>query len=195
MVISQTADTFEYKNGYFKQANNNLISKRSRFLESETKQAKNSFNGNSKRIRKKLLAMSVRTVYSGTQFAFCNCSCTNPVWLADPIPDSFRVPSRRRGRWRLSLGSTNGVAAEKRKDKRLSVCTADELHYVSVPNSDWILALWRYLPSPQVLFLLVKVEFLWYIRENMYVHISSNNLLRCIYRCSRGTTRCCCCQE
>ncbi|CAH2037591.1 unnamed protein product [Thlaspi arvense] len=30
-----------------------------------------------------------------------------------------------------------------------SLCTADELHYVSVPNSDWRLALWRYLPSPQ----------------------------------------------
>ncbi|KAJ0253445.1 Alpha/beta hydrolase family protein [Hirschfeldia incana] len=29
------------------------------------------------------------------------------------------------------------------------LCTADELHYVSVPNSDWRLALWRYLPPPQ----------------------------------------------
>nr|BAJ34502.1 unnamed protein product [Eutrema halophilum] len=33
--------------------------------------------------------------------------------------------------------------------KKPSLCTADELHYVSVPNSDWRLALWRYLPSPQ----------------------------------------------
>ncbi|KAJ1380774.1 hypothetical protein SESBI_45741 [Sesbania bispinosa] len=31
-----------------------------------------------------------------------------------------------------------------------SVCTADELHYVSLSNSDWRLALWRYHPSPQV---------------------------------------------
>jgi hypothetical protein len=31
-----------------------------------------------------------------------------------------------------------------------SLCTADELHYVSVSNSDWRLALWRYHPSPQV---------------------------------------------
>ncbi|CAH8382439.1 unnamed protein product [Eruca vesicaria subsp. sativa] len=29
------------------------------------------------------------------------------------------------------------------------LCTADELHYVSVPNSDWRLALWRYFPPPQ----------------------------------------------
>lgn len=31
-----------------------------------------------------------------------------------------------------------------------SVCTADEIHYVSVNNSDWRLALWRYNPPPQV---------------------------------------------
>ncbi|KAB1205609.1 hypothetical protein CJ030_MR7G017781 [Morella rubra] len=30
-----------------------------------------------------------------------------------------------------------------------SICTADELHYVPVPHSDWKLALWRYHPSPQ----------------------------------------------
>ncbi|XP_022725642.1 uncharacterized protein LOC111282026 isoform X2 [Durio zibethinus] len=30
-----------------------------------------------------------------------------------------------------------------------SICTADELHYVSLPNSDWRLALWRYHPPPQ----------------------------------------------
>ncbi|OWM86289.1 hypothetical protein CDL15_Pgr011113 [Punica granatum] len=30
-----------------------------------------------------------------------------------------------------------------------AVCTADELHYVSVANSDWRLALWRYQPPPQ----------------------------------------------
>ncbi|KAJ6431799.1 hypothetical protein OIU84_019136 [Salix udensis] len=29
------------------------------------------------------------------------------------------------------------------------ICTADELHYVSVSNSDWRPALWRYHPSPQ----------------------------------------------
>ncbi|OMO64039.1 hypothetical protein COLO4_32135 [Corchorus olitorius] len=40
--------------------------------------------------------------------------------------------------------SNDGCVTEKP-----SVCTADELHYVSVPNSDWRLALWRYHPSPQ----------------------------------------------
>ena len=30
------------------------------------------------------------------------------------------------------------------------ICTADELHYVAVPRTDWRLALWRYLPSKSV---------------------------------------------
>ncbi|XP_021909580.1 uncharacterized protein LOC110823495 isoform X2 [Carica papaya] len=33
------------------------------------------------------------------------------------------------------------------RNSRRKICTADELHYVSVHNSDWRLALWRYLPS------------------------------------------------
>ncbi|KAL8227615.1 hypothetical protein R6Q57_015199 [Mikania cordata] len=31
------------------------------------------------------------------------------------------------------------------------MCTADELHYVFLKNSDWKLALWRYNPSPQAI--------------------------------------------
>lgn len=30
------------------------------------------------------------------------------------------------------------------------ICTADELHYVAVPKSEWRLALWRYLPPKNV---------------------------------------------
>lgn len=40
------------------------------------------------------------------------------------------------------------VTGEKVSNKP-PICTADELHYVSVKNSDWRLALWRYHPSPQ----------------------------------------------
>ncbi|KAK6921224.1 hypothetical protein RJ641_014902 [Dillenia turbinata] len=32
---------------------------------------------------------------------------------------------------------------------KTKICTADELHYVPVPNSAWKLALWRYLPNPK----------------------------------------------
>ncbi|XP_030542790.1 uncharacterized protein LOC115749903 [Rhodamnia argentea] len=51
---------------------------------------------------------------------------------------------------RLRAFSTNepGDAVLEFPEKP-SVCTADELHYVSVGNSDWRLALWRYHPPPQ----------------------------------------------
>ncbi|XP_038894452.1 uncharacterized protein LOC120083031 [Benincasa hispida] len=45
---------------------------------------------------------------------------------------------------RAFYGGASGLNANKEKGL---ICTADELHYVSVPNSDWKLALWRYLPS------------------------------------------------
>jgi len=44
----------------------------------------------------------------------------------------------------------HGVRMEKKGRKRRSICTADELHRVVVSNSDWKLALWRYLPSVEV---------------------------------------------
>ncbi|XP_059308748.1 uncharacterized protein LOC132059927 [Lycium ferocissimum] len=46
--------------------------------------------------------------------------------------------------------STNdGATAVQKVSNKPSLCTADELHYVSVNNSDWKLALWRYIPPPQ----------------------------------------------
>ncbi|KAK4350073.1 hypothetical protein RND71_029386 [Anisodus tanguticus] len=43
----------------------------------------------------------------------------------------------------------SGSAGGGRTSPKPSVCTADELHYVPLPNNEWKLALWRYLPSPQ----------------------------------------------
>ncbi|MED6109908.1 hypothetical protein PIB30_037904 [Stylosanthes scabra] len=43
----------------------------------------------------------------------------------------------------------HGVHSESKSKKRQSICTADELHRIPVSNSDWKLALWRYLPSPK----------------------------------------------
>uniref|UniRef100_A0A7N0U1H7 AB hydrolase-1 domain-containing protein n=1 Tax=Kalanchoe fedtschenkoi TaxID=63787 RepID=A0A7N0U1H7_KALFE len=43
----------------------------------------------------------------------------------------------------------NEAAAVQKVSTKPSVCTADELHYVSLANSDWRLALWRYTPPPQ----------------------------------------------
>ncbi|XP_024030351.1 uncharacterized protein LOC21396449 isoform X2 [Morus notabilis] len=64
-------------------------------------------------------------------------------WYDMKRADKFR---RRQRDVRASIG----VAVEKNNDKRFSICTADELHFVALPNSDWRLALWRYLPSPKV---------------------------------------------
>lgn len=43
-----------------------------------------------------------------------------------------------------------GVGWKVADNNKPTICTADELHYVLVPNSLWRLALWRYTPSPQV---------------------------------------------
>lgn len=45
------------------------------------------------------------------------------------------------------LASTDDDATKPDKPE---MCTADELHYVSVPGTDWRLALWRYLPASDV---------------------------------------------
>ncbi|KAL3338569.1 hypothetical protein AABB24_027612, partial [Solanum stoloniferum] len=52
--------------------------------------------------------------------------------------------------FKLRAFSTNGGDTTVQKVcNKPSLCTADELHYVSVNNSDWKLALWRYIPPPQ----------------------------------------------
>ncbi|XP_047330639.1 uncharacterized protein LOC124934190 isoform X1 [Impatiens glandulifera] len=47
-------------------------------------------------------------------------------------------------------GNENGTSTSDQKvSNKPPVCTADELHFVSLSNSDWRLALWRYIPPPQ----------------------------------------------
>ncbi|XP_042502780.1 uncharacterized protein LOC122079982 isoform X1 [Macadamia integrifolia] len=41
------------------------------------------------------------------------------------------------------------ATVEKNPATKPSICTADELHYVSVANGNWRLALWRYIPTPK----------------------------------------------
>ncbi|CAN8235004.1 unnamed protein product [Cochlearia groenlandica] len=50
---------------------------------------------------------------------------------------------------RRVLSSSPAAIVSVSKTTASEICTADELHYVSVPNSDWRVALWRYLPSPK----------------------------------------------
>ncbi|KAJ0106460.1 hypothetical protein Patl1_19188 [Pistacia atlantica] len=90
----------------------------------------------------------------------------NQISVRVPSFASFRyVPTRISlghrfdfSTWRASYGGGRGMQAAKRNDNAVKlekmkpkICTADELHYVPVSNSDWRLALWRYLPSPKSL--------------------------------------------
>ncbi|CAI0451318.1 unnamed protein product [Linum tenue] len=60
---------------------------------------------------------------------------------ASPTPSSSLFRSR-------AFSSGTSEPAIKLPEKP-PICSADELHYVTIPNSDWRLALWRYHPSPQ----------------------------------------------
>ncbi|KAH0467157.1 hypothetical protein IEQ34_004395 [Dendrobium chrysotoxum] len=46
-----------------------------------------------------------------------------------------------------AIGGGAGALSSVEKGKKPEICTADELHYVPVPGTDWKIALWRYLPS------------------------------------------------
>ncbi|KAL9679819.1 hypothetical protein QQ045_017689 [Rhodiola kirilowii] len=47
-----------------------------------------------------------------------------------------------------AFNSGNDTTLVNKVLNKPSICTADELHYVSIANSDWRLALWRYTPPP-----------------------------------------------
>lgn len=83
-----------------------------------------------------------------------------PHLMASRASAARRVLSLSTSCWttsfRLRAFSTGAGEAAVKLPEKPSICTADELHYVSVPNSDWKLALWRYHPCPKVLDLLKK---------------------------------------
>ncbi|PHU08782.1 hypothetical protein BC332_20642 [Capsicum chinense] len=49
----------------------------------------------------------------------------------------------------FSTVNEGGGGKSGKVSNKPAICTADELHYVSLNNCDWRLALWRYLPPPQ----------------------------------------------
>nr|XP_043634762.1 uncharacterized protein LOC122605858 isoform X2 [Erigeron canadensis] len=64
----------------------------------------------------------------------------------NPRPNRYETPPYRR----VSVRTPVRTAALKIEvSDKPPICTADELHYVSIHNSDWRLALWRYKPPPQ----------------------------------------------
>lgn len=102
------------------------------------------------------------------QFQSHNTAVPSPLQMASPSSATlrrlcFQLPFRRlpplpslrltsvirvRAFSSEETESEISISGEKVSNKP-PICTADELHYVSVKNSDWRLALWRYHPSPQ----------------------------------------------
>ncbi|GAB2223818.1 hypothetical protein Droror1_Dr00004560 [Drosera rotundifolia] len=65
--------------------------------------------------------------------------------LSSPLLCPRRTqPSTPRRRLHPPLSAAGDVVGVSEKP---ATCTADELHYVSIPDSGWSLALWRYLPA------------------------------------------------
>lgn len=57
----------------------------------------------------------------------------------------------------VGLAEKKGEKESADAPEKPEMCTADELHYVPVPGTDWRLALWRYLPSKNVCFYNLKI--------------------------------------
>lgn len=63
---------------------------------------------------------------------------------------AYRPVSARADPSPRPLSASLEAASAVKEDRKPAICTADELHYVPVPGTDWRLALWRYTPSPEV---------------------------------------------
>lgn len=81
-------------------------------------------------------------IHMTTTFSYFNPIRSDPCFFRSSF--SLRTPPVKL----KALYATN-AASERTAANKPSICTADELHYVSVHNSDWRLALWRYKPSPK----------------------------------------------
>ncbi|CAN1796295.1 hypothetical protein LINPERHAP1_LOCUS20860 [Linum perenne] len=75
-------------------------------------------------------------------------SCRAPISPPFPRPVTL-LPSPLRPAFFPSRPPRMSAAAVEARmvENKPGICTADELHFVDACNSDWKLALWRYLPS------------------------------------------------
>ncbi|XP_056853694.1 uncharacterized protein LOC108819683 isoform X2 [Raphanus sativus] len=82
--------------------------------------------------------------------ALRRAAASSTVYFLRPITTATATPSSRRHRTtKLLRPRAFSSSSSVKLPTKPPLCTADELHYVTVPNSDWRLALWRYFPSPQ----------------------------------------------
>ncbi|ONK81746.1 uncharacterized protein A4U43_C01F32460 [Asparagus officinalis] len=51
--------------------------------------------------------------------------------------------------YHLPITASSDDAPARGEIKKPAICTADEIHYVPVPGTEWKIALWRYLPPPE----------------------------------------------
>ncbi|KAL6007590.1 hypothetical protein ACLOJK_033089 [Asimina triloba] len=80
--------------------------------------------------------------------AVCYLNPIVPSGGGDSYLRTSSSPCFRRSRLRfLRPIYYSGAAVEK--EQKPYICTADELHYVAVPATEWRLALWRYKASPK----------------------------------------------
>lgn len=110
---------------------------------------------------------------------------------SDPRPNILRIGSSARNITRPGNGLAVTKNAEK-NNKKPDACTADELHYVTVSNSEWKLALWRYLPSPKVLVLALAADAFVLFNKRIFFFFWIVWSCVSIHRQSQGTIRCCC---
>jgi hypothetical protein len=95
--------------------------------------------------KKKTISETKKMLLNNIGAAFCYINLPRP----DPKHQTRIISSRFYCR-RDPPSSPAKVHWKKKNVKPQSICTADELHHITVPNSNWKLALWRYLPSPKV---------------------------------------------
>lgn len=109
-------------------------------------------------------------IHMSTTFSYFNPIRSDPCFFRPSF--SLRTPPVKL----KALYATNAASERTAADKP-SICTADELHYVSVHNSDWRLALWRYKPSPKVFSL-----YLYLCICIMYIHYYAHTGIRNCWR-------------
>ncbi|CAN1311811.1 hypothetical protein LINPERPRIM_LOCUS28471, partial [Linum perenne] len=102
-------------------------------------------NHRTEQIRKKIRKTKTKQMDAPAAIHF---SCRAPISPPFPRPVTL-LPSPLRPAFFLSRPPRMSAAAVEARmvENKPGICTADELHFVDAYNSDWKLALWRYLPS------------------------------------------------
>lgn len=130
---------------------------------------------------KKMALLQSNLVYS---------SHFHPCWFRSRRQPRLSVAGSPAPRLRPTAVSV--VAAVGAPGNKPSVCTADELHRVAVADSDWSLALWRYIPPPKVLSLSLSLDL--YLCFRLCICEYKPGVVEWMHhRRRRGIIRCCCC--